>query len=59
MPKIYKCAKNCGSIEESRDDKVPVCCGFEMVEIKEEELFGCPGCSGCQADCVGKKDIGE
>ncbi|MCK4799429.1 hypothetical protein KAS31_00445 [Candidatus Parcubacteria bacterium] len=57
MSKIYKCAKNCGSIEESDSDKVPVCCGVPMTEIKEEELFGCSGCcSRCSAGCGDGED---
>lgn len=51
MTKLYKCAKNCGSIEEIQDNKIPTCCGLEMTEIKEEELFGCPGCAGCDLGC--------
>ena len=58
MSKIYKCAKNCGSVEESDSDKAPICCGISMIEVKEdEELFGCAGCcSRCDAGCGdGKK----
>lgn len=52
MSKLYKCAKDCGSIEEGDDDKKPVCCEVEMIEIKEEELFGCAGCcAGCSSGC--------
>lgn len=51
MSKLYKCAKNCGSIEEMQDDKIPACCGCKMMEIKDEELFGCPGCAGCDLGC--------
>ena len=46
MQKIYKCAKNCGSIERVKEnDKIPVCCGVEMVEVKkdESESLGCFG----------------
>jgi len=56
MTKLYKCAKNCGSIEEMKDKKVPTCCGLKMIEVKEEELYSCPGCSGCSAGCGVLKD---
>ena len=50
MQKLYKCAKNCGNIERVKEnDKIPVCCGVEMVEVKkdESESLGCFGCMGC------------
>ncbi|MDF1498707.1 MAG: hypothetical protein P1P85_05160 [Patescibacteria group bacterium] len=55
MSKLYKCAKGCGSIEENDKEKVPTCCGVEMIEINEEELFSCPGCSGCHTGCHGEE----
>ena len=60
MPKIYKCAKNCGNTEEVKinDGQVPICCGVEMIEIKnddEGESLGCLGCMGC----YGGSDDGE
>ena len=52
MQKIYKCSKGCGSIEENDNDEKPVCCGVPMIEIKEEDLFGCAGCCDrCDAGC--------
>ena len=51
MSKLYKCAKGCGSIEEN-DGEAPVCCDEKMIEIKEEDLFGCAGCCGrCNTGC--------
>jgi len=51
MTKLYKCAKGCGSIEETDEKETPVCCGVSMVEISEDEIFGCGccchGCAGC------------
>ena len=60
MSKLYKCAKNCGSVEENDnekdDNKIPACCGVPMVEIKEDELFGCAGCcSRCKSCGDGEK----
>lgn len=46
-PKLYKCAKGCGSIEETDRSEMPFCCGVEMVEISEDEIFGCGGCCSC------------
>jgi hypothetical protein len=56
MSRLYKCAKNCGSIEETNEDNIPVCCGMEMVEVGEEDIFSCPGCAGCQAGCGSLRD---
>jgi hypothetical protein len=58
MSKLYKCAKNCGSIEETSESNTPVCCGVKMVEIDEEDIFSCPGCAGCHMGCDGLKDEG-
>ena len=55
MSKLYKCAKECGSIEEGDEEKVPTCCDEKMVETNEEELFSCPGCAGCHSGCGGSK----
>ncbi len=55
MSKIYMCSKNCGSIEETDSKKAPVCCGVEMREVNEEELFSCPGCAGCHVGCKGNE----
>ncbi|MCK5491422.1 MAG: hypothetical protein KAI67_06315 [Candidatus Pacebacteria bacterium] len=51
MSKLYKCAKECGSIEESDNEKIPTCCEEPMKETTEEELFSCPGCSDCHGSC--------
>ena len=52
MSKLYKCAKNCGSVEESDSEKIPTCCEVPMIEVKEEEdLFGCAGCCSRCAGC--------
>jgi len=53
MSKLYKCAEDCGSIEETDDNntKIPTCCGAPMVEISEEELSGCGGCCHCCHGC--------
>ncbi len=56
MSKIYMCSKNCGSIEETDTDKISSCCGAEMKEVNEEELFSCPGCAGCHAGCHGASE---
>jgi len=56
MSKLYKCAKGCGSVEESDDEKIPTCCDEPMKETNEEELFGCPSnCSGCHGSCGGNE----
>ncbi|MFA7169700.1 MAG: hypothetical protein WC178_02495 [Candidatus Paceibacterota bacterium] len=51
MTKLYKCAKGCGSIEETEKNEIPVCCGANMVEISEDEVFGCAGCCSCCSGC--------
>jgi len=56
MSKIYKCAKGCGSIEESDNEKIPTCCDEPMKETTEEELFSCPGCAGCHTGCGSTKE---
>jgi hypothetical protein len=48
MTKLYKCAKGCGSIEETDKNEIPVCCDAPMQEISEDEIVGCGGCcAGC------------
>ena len=52
MPKIYKCAKNCGNVRKIKEDDgtIPLCCGVEMVEVNKDddgESLGCFGCMGC------------
>ena len=51
MPKIYKCAKNCGNVEKVEEDseRTPVCCGVAMVEVEKDASasLGCFGCMGC------------
>jgi len=56
MAKLYVCSKNCGSIEESDGEKIPMCCGCQMKEVKENELFSCGGCAGCGRNCAGPGD---
>lgn len=56
MSKFYVCTEGCGSIEETDKEKAPVCCGKPMKEVNEEELFSCPGCAGCHADCKGASE---
>ncbi|MDD3006108.1 MAG: hypothetical protein PHX30_00785 [Candidatus Pacebacteria bacterium] len=51
MSKLYKCAKGCGSIEETDEKQIPACCGVDMVEISEDEVFGCGGCCSCCGGC--------
>lgn len=59
MTKLYKCAKGCGSIEETDKDEIPTCCGVSMQEISEDEVFGCGGCcSGCHG-CGFESDDAE
>lgn len=52
MSKLFKCAKGCGSIEETDKSEVPTCCGVAMVEVSEDEVFGCGGCCHCCAGCA-------
>ena len=51
MPKIYKCAKNCGNVEKVEEDneRVPICCGVAMTEVEKDASasLGCFGCMGC------------
>ncbi len=54
--KLYRCAKNCGSIEETDSGQVPTCCGQKMVEIREEDFFGCRDCAGCSIGCAKVKE---
>lgn len=56
MSKLYKCAKGCGSIEETDEVKVPVCCAVPMVPISEDEVFGCGGCCHCCGGCGAEED---
>ncbi|MCK4891478.1 MAG: hypothetical protein KAS78_02300 [Candidatus Pacebacteria bacterium] len=57
MSKLYRCAKGCGSIEENNSGQKSVCCEVEMIEIKEEDLFGCVGCCGrCDTGCGDEKE---
>jgi len=60
MLKLYKCAKNCGNIEEVKidDGRIPICCGVEMIEIKKDEAgsLGCFGCMGCYGGLDDTKD---
>ena len=60
MPKIYKCAKNCGSIEKVKEDseKIPVCCGVAMKEFKKDDESASLGCFGCMG-CYGRFEDGE
>lgn len=51
--KIYRCAKGCGSIEETNTAEVPMCCGVSMEEIAEDEIFGCGGCCSACGGCGG------
>lgn len=51
--KLYKCAKGCGSIEETDAQETPVCCGAAMEEISEDEVFGCGGCCSACGACGG------
>lgn len=59
MTKLYKCAKGCGSIEETDKDQIPVCCGVPMAEISEEELGGCAGCCHCCHGCGVEEETEE
>ncbi len=59
MTKLYKCAKGCGSVEETDKNEAPVCCGVAMVEISEDEIFGCGCCCHCCAGCGADEDEGE
>lgn len=61
MSKIYKCAKNCGNIEEVKvnDGHIPVCCGVEMIEDNKSngsESLGCFGCMGCYGGSEKKEE---
>lgn len=56
MSKLYKCAKGCGSIEETDKNEVPTCCDVAMVEINEDEIFGCSGCCHCCSGCGPEED---
>jgi hypothetical protein len=56
MSKLYQCAKGCGSIEETDEKKAPECCGEAMVEISEDEIFGCSGCCHCCGGCGTEED---
>jgi len=58
MSKLYTCAKGCGSVEETDSKKVPTCCGCAMVEISEDQIFGCGGgCCSCCAGCGPVEDV--
>lgn len=59
MSKLYRCAKGCGSIEETDKKTVPVCCGAAMVEITEDEIFGCGGCCQCCGGCGEEEEVEE
>lgn len=59
MTKLYKCAKGCGSIEETDNEEIPTCCGVKMEEISEDEVFGCAGCCACCGGCGSDNDCGD
>lgn len=59
MNKLYKCAKGCGSVEETDKKEVPTCCGVAMVPITEDEIFGCGGCCHCCHGCGADEEVEE
>lgn len=56
MTKLFQCAKGCGSVEETDKEEVPTCCGAAMVEVSEDEVFGCGGCCHCCAGCGAEEE---